>query len=777
MVFFADRALPFVLLAVTQKSARALLVVGLCAALHSLAAPGRAHAQSAAAGCDLSKSSQAVFRQLTPDHRRLSGTIERPVQIDCDDFQLFADSVDYFHSESRLTAAGHIVFVSGRNRISAERLEFNTRTRTGTFYSAAGTATMKEATPADAAGEQEPYAFFWGDELHKLGPTKYKIVRGGFTACVQPTPRWEISSGSFEVNIDDYVLLRNALFRVKGVPLLYLPAFYYPMEEDNRSTGFLMPKYGTSTFAGQTWTNGFFWAIGRSHDATFTHDWFTKTGYALTGTYRYNLGSGSTGYFTANRLSEKELTTTANGVESTFPARQSFKLDSQVVQRLPGNLHARGDVNYSSSMASQRRYQQNVFHATNRQRYFGGNVTGSWAEYVLNATVGQRDTFDTNDRLTRDGTLPRVSLSRGERTIGRSPVYFGATGEYVTFIRKTIDGEDTLADQGLTRLDFAPIFRIPFTKWPFLTANTTVVWRGTYWSESLDAAGIQVPESIGRSYFDVAAVITGPRFHRIWDNGTGRKIKHVIEPSLAIQRSTAIDEFDRIVRLDGTDYVVGGVTRYTYGINNRVYSKRESQREVLFVGVSQTYYTDTRAAQFDPNYHFDLAPTNFGAITINARFAPTPGTQGSIRTEWDHQVNAIRTVAANGTFVEGTWLQGEAGWSMRRVIPGLPGFTEAAASHYLNASTTLKTRRNNFGGTYSFNYDMRQDHFLQQRYMAYYNAQCCGVAVEWQTWNFQGSLTGVGVPQDRRFNVSFTLAGIGAVPSFFGGLSGQQNRR
>ena len=33
------------------------------------------------------------------------------------------------------------------------------------------------------------------------------------------------------------------------MPVLYLPAIYYPIQDDDRATGFLMPTYGTSTFA------------------------------------------------------------------------------------------------------------------------------------------------------------------------------------------------------------------------------------------------------------------------------------------------------------------------------------------------------------------------------------------------------------------------------------------------------------------------------------------------------------------------------------------------
>jgi LPS-assembly protein len=778
VVFFADRALPFALLAVTHKSTRALFVLALCALSMLLARPTAAFAQGDVGGCDASKSQHLVLTQVTDNHRRLSGSLEQPVQIDCDEMQLFADTVEHFQKETRLVAQGHVLFVSGTVRVSAERVDFNTRTRTGTFYMASGTALMKAATPGETAGEQEPYAFFWGDELRKIGPTKYKIIDGGFTACVQPTPRWETKAGSFEVNLNDYVLLKNAIFKVKGVPVLYLPLFYYPMEEDDRSTGFLMPSYGTATLAGQRLTNAFFWAINRSQDATFTHDWFTKTGQGYGGQYRYVLGGGSSGNARVYRLNEKATTVTTNGVEQTRAGQNSFNLNGDLVQTLGAGLRARGYVDYFSRLETQQKLQQNVYHATNRTRRYGGNLSGSWAEYVLNATLEQRDIFDGSERLTRDGNLPRVSLSRGQRPIGKSPLNFAVTGEYATFKRKTIVSDETVSDQGVTRMDVNPVLQIPFTKWPFLQFTSVVAWRGTFWSESLDVNQVQVPDAIGRSFFDFQGRVTGPTFNRIWDNGSGRRVKHVIEPSLAIQRTTAIDDFERYVKLEGTDYIIGSTTRYTYGITNRLYAKRENSREVLNVAVMQTYYTDARAAQYDRNNQsFNTAPTNFGPISITGRTAPTAGMQGSFRTEWDHQANAIRTIAASGTFNHGPWLQSEAGWSLRRALEGIKGFEEASATHYLNASTTLRTARNNFGGTYSFNYDMRNDDFLQQRYMAYYNAQCCGVAVEWQTWNLQGTAAGVAVPQDRRFNISVTLAGIGAVPNFFGGLSGNQNRR
>ena len=95
------------------------------------------------------------------------------------------------------------------------------------------------------------------------------------------------------------------------------------------------------------------------------------------------------------------------------------------------------------------------------------------------------------------------------------------------------------------------------------------------------------------------------------------------------------------------------------------------------------------------------------------------------------------------------------------------------ATHYINSSTTVRSRQNRVGATYSFNYDLRQDMFLQQRYLAYYNAQCCGFGVEYQSFNFTNGFAGVPIPQDRRLNISVTLAGIGSFSNLLGAFGGQ----
>ena len=751
-----------------------------CLALDWFAAPPAARAQDPLAGCKGYQAQNLQFQKIEKNHIVADGTADAPAQIDCEDLQLMADHLESFQEEGRVIAIGNVVYVSGKNRISAERMEFNTKTRTGTFYNAWGTAMIRDAPDPGMFGTQEPDAFFWGDELQKIGPKKYRIIHGGFTTCVQPTPRWQMSADSITLNLDDYALLKNAVLKVKNVPMFYLPAFYYPIQDDNRATGFLMPIYGSTAARGQSLTNQFFWAINRSQDATIEHDWFSKTGQQLGGEYRYILAPGSQGNTQFTFLNEHPTKyAQADGTEVPYPGTRSYTILGDVTQRLPFNLRARGNANYYTSIVTRQRYQQNITQATNRTRRFGTNLTGAWNSYSVSLTADRNDYFNDATSFQTFGSLPRISISRSESAIKGLPIYFGVNGEYVTLVRNITRDDVKTSDQGLSRFDVNPTVRVPFTKLQFFTVNSSASWRGTYWTESLDPKGVQIQQGIGRTYMDFTSRMTGPVFNRIF-NGKDRKFKHVVEPTLTIQHITAIDNVDRIVRLEGPDYTIGGVTRYNYGLANRLYAKKETSREVLSATISQNYYTEAKAAQYDQLVQSGFgttSPSKFGPVVLQVRGAPTDLIQGSFRTEWDSKAHAVRSLAASGIFNVRDWLQTTAEWTQRRYIPTLIGFNNPAVSNnYLNASADFRNPGHRLGGSYSFYYDLKRDEFLQQRYTAYYNSQCCGVAVEYQTYNLSGSFVSYGVSQDRRFNLSFTLAGVGTFSNLFGAFGGQGAR-
>jgi LPS-assembly protein len=749
-----------------------------------LAAARVASAQQAPGGCKIwQTTSQRSITVTSTRHYRLLENVE----IDCNDMQFFADEVEVFSDADRMRASGHVVFVSADNRISADRMEFNTKTRTGTFYIASGIASLQNrGIDRSLFGTQEPDAYFWGETIEKLAPKTYRITRGGFTTCVQPTPRWELVSGSATVTLDEHAILKNTVLKVKGVPLFYLPMMYYPINKEDRATGFLIPTYGSSTIRGQTISNAFFWAINRSQDATLYHDWYSKTGQGLGGEYRYVTGPGSQGTARVLVINEHDATyRQADGSDTIHPASSSYSISGNMAQRLTQTFRAMGNADYFSSVQSQQRYQQNIFAATSRTRRFNVNLSGGFGRFALSTTVDRNETFTNDTTSYVYGSQPRITLSRAEAPIGRLPLYFGTNSEFVTLVR-TDKSADRIADRGLSRFDFYPTLRFPFTRWPFLTFNSSLMWRGTIWTESLDPVDhtTQIQEAIGRTYLDMSTRITGPVLTRIWNTpglGFAQKFKHVLEPTVSIQRTSAIDNFDRIVKIDGTDYIPGNVTRVTYGLNNRLYAKKERAREIVTVSLSQTYYTDANAAKVDALYqsgfNSGLPPSHLSPIALLTHVSPTDHLDTTFRTEYDTQVHALRTLAFNGTWTS-RWVQTTGGWSQRRFIPELPQFNNpATADNYMNATTTVKSPSNGLGGTYAFNYDLRRDVFLQQRFITYYNSQCCGIAVEYQKFNYGTIFQSIGVTQDRRFNISFTLAGIGTFSNLLGAFGGGQQAR
>jgi lipopolysaccharide assembly outer membrane protein LptD (OstA) len=712
-----------------------------------------------------SVSRQFTLERLADSHWRLTGQVE----MEREDQKFFADVVDYYPDRDRIEASGNVVYVSKESRIAADRMEFSTRTRLGAFHNASGTMSLGTRVDRSMFGTQEPDAFFYGETIEKVGPSKYRITKGGFTTCVQPTPRWEITSSTATLTVDEYAILKNAVLNVKGVPLLYLPVLYYPIQEDDRSTGFLIPQYGNSTIRGQSLSNAFFWAISRNADATVFHDWFTRVGQGVGGEFRYIAAPGSEGQVRTYFLDQNATTYQLNGgATGSLPDSRSYEIRASAVQKLPAGLRVRGNVDYFSSITVQQTYYGNLYDASRRQRLYGANVSGAWGAWSLSGTYSQSELFFGESDSTVYGTTPRIAFNRASRKIGSTPIYWSFTTDYSNLVRTYNVGTRSL-DSGLPRFDASPTVRVPFTKWPFLQLSGVLSWRNTWYGESLDARGAQVEQSVFRQYFDLRGEVIGPTFTRIWDtpaNGYADKFKHVIEPNFTVQRVTKIDNYNQLVKLDSYDYTYGGTTRIGYGLTQRFLARRMEggkrvPREFLNVSVSQAYYSDERASQYDPAYassFYGLPPSNFTPISLNVRATPATEVNGSFRMEYDTKEGSITSMRANGTATMGG-VQVFGGWSQRR-YEMFQAFA-VRSDNYLNLGTNLRLLDGRVGGQYLFDYDFSRGHVLQQRIQGFFNSQCCGVAVEYQKYNFPVFDPRFPVPNDRRFTISFTLAGIG----------------
>lgn len=696
--------------------------------------------------------------------------------IEGPNLKFFADDIDLYENTNRVVASGNVVFTNADGRISAERVEFDTATGIGTFYDATGIMSLGATAPVGqnvaAFGGQEPDVYFYGAKLEKLGQRKYRITSGGFTTCVQPTPRWEVTSGSVMLNLDEYAIARNTLLRVKGVPMFYLPLLYYPIQKSQRATGFLLPTYGTSTLHGQSISNAFFWAINRSQDATFFHDWFTRTGTGEGSEYRYIAGQQSAGNVRLYRFVQHETQYTQKGTTTSLPAKTSYEFTGTMTQALGGNARARMRLDYFSDVLTQQLYHQNIYDASRRNRLIEAGASDVFGPLSTTFVYQRNETFDNENKSFLYGSTPRVTAVLAPQELFGAPIYASMNTEYAYLPYRSITDGRVTQDSSLARVDVAPSLRVPLSRLTYLSINTSAAHRLTYYSRSFNDRQLPVDDSLIRDYTQLRTEMVGPVFTKIWDtpaSGYAERMKHVIEPAFTMDYTTPIHNYKQTPLLsDSSDFVVGGASRFTYGLTNRfmyrgktVDGVRGQTREFVTLGVQQTYYSKAESSRYDTSYssaNRSGTPVNLSPIAVNARVAPSAAIAANARVEYDVYGLGLANLGVGSTITAGLG-SGSLQFSRQHLS------RSSAPNSYLSASTSLRSPNSHVTGTYALSWDIAHSTIVQQNVLATYMAQCCGLQMEFQNFHLVSSAP---LPSDRRFNVSFVLAGLGTFSNFFG---------
>lgn len=722
------------------------------------------------------RATQWQFEQVSASHLRLTGQ----VQIECPQMSFFADTIELFTDpELRLVASGNVVFTNPEGRIAAERVEFNVAKSTGTFHQASGILSLGDEVDRTQFGNQDPDVYFYGDTIEKLDNRSYRLTRGGFTTCVQPTPRWEVTSGSVLIVLNNYAIARNTVLRVKGVPLMYLPVLYYPIKEDDRATGFLLPTYGTSTLRGQSLSNAFFWAIGRSHDATLFHDWYTNVGQGAGAEYRYVASEASSGNFRFYRIDQRQAEFRQGGTITRLPAQTSYQFGGTGNQMIGTSVRLYQRIDYASSLVTQQLYQQNLYQASNATRTIEGGATGTWGPLTASGLFQRTETFTGSNASQLYGSSPRITAAVAPLQMFGLPIYASVNNEFSYLPFRQITGGRVTNDRSLARLDVFPTMRAALSRLAFLTVNTSASYRTTYYTRSADRRGQIVSDPLTRQYLALRSDVIGPVFSRIWDtpgSAFSERMKHLIEPTFAVEYVPGIDNAAQVLTLlDTTDVILGDTIRFTYGVNNRLlYRARTvggasgSAVQFLTVGVQQTYYATRRSSLNDTQYvstGFRSRSVDLSDVAVNIKVTPSSALDSTTRLEYDvhgHGLHVITTGTTTQIGASSTTLNYS---RQRRTRTSKP---ESSMSW----STSLNLLQGRARGAYSLTWDIGRAVILNQNVGMSYLAQCCGIQAEFQKYNFPQGLPGFPITSDRRFNVSFVLAGVGTFSNFLGAFGG-----
>jgi LPS-assembly protein len=679
------------------------------------------------------------------------------LRIQADSLDMIEEAKPDGTSSQHLEARGNVVFMSGLERISGETLRLDLDTGKGIF--------------TKASGYLQPDVLFEADSIERVDADTYRLKGASFTACTQPNPRWMFKAHSATVDIDKRIKATMVGLRIKGVPTpLILPYFQFPINPDQRSTGILIPRYGSSTVKGREIGLGFFWAMGRSADQTFYYDWYTQYGIGLGHEFRFIRNAGSRGNF-------RSYFTRPKGVN-----KFAYDLDWAASQSLPHRFKATLSANFYSDLASRQSLQDSLDYSSTRTRRAALGLQGSLGSAYLRLQGDSNDVFFFDDSIQRRRHLPQLQISQSPKKIGKSGIAFGYEATAERLAQGNAGPGETLTLRQYSRFDAAPQVTRSFSV-PFLQVTPKALVRYTRYGSSLDENQELNGPALARRFFEGSVEGRGPKLFKIFrlpGDIYSEKFKHTFEPEFLYTYRSKVKVFDRIPSLDFNDQYPG-TNQILYGLTNRIYAKRMGPsgklvtHELLNWRLSQTYYFDIGQNQgnFDPTYYSAVfargpggAASHKSPIRSDLSLRPTLTSSLTFGTEYNPNYKQFTSVSLNGRINQPrVTLQG--GWS--RVV----NLTTVAADRKPfvntvrgNGKIVLWPERLTAEG--SLTYDLLQKLMLQSTARIRWGIQCCGFAVERLNYNTR-------YRKETKTTFQIELAGIGSIGNFLGDNPANQN--
>jgi LPS-assembly protein len=227
----------------------------------------------------------------------------QPLDIDSSVFPVRAAADRIRHSIGETSdIEGEVIIEQGNRRITTVRAALDERARTvslawGALLSEPGIALGSESGQVDldagsARFEDADFVLFT-PEVRGIADVIHQSKKGlslenvRFTRCEPGSNTWEVSSGKFTV--DDgavYGHARNALVKIKGVPIFYTPYLRVPVT-DARQSGFLFPSLGYSSEDGVDLAFPYYLNLAPNYDATVTPRHISNRGTGLELEFRH----------------------------------------------------------------------------------------------------------------------------------------------------------------------------------------------------------------------------------------------------------------------------------------------------------------------------------------------------------------------------------------------------------------------------------------------------------------------------------------------------------
>jgi LPS-assembly protein len=493
-------------------------------------------------------------------------TLRGEVEIHYRDLVLRADEVTYNSQTSEATATGHLSLDGGPNdeHVEASRGSYNLQNQTGVLYDVLGTTGVLLRGRRLTLTTSTPFTFS-GKKVEQTGPDRYVLYHGWVTACELPRPKWSFNAEKIVVNIGGEARIFNSTFRVEKVPILYLPFAQHPVENLGRSSGFLIPTFGTSSIKGLILGDSVYLATSRSSDVTLGAEYFSKRGWAQSGTARWRPNEDSyvklNYYGVMDRLRQ-------GGEDATLDAET----------RLRYGFRGVASLEYLSSFVFRLAFFDNFSQTVNSEVSSNLFASKTYNGFSFNALFNRYQNFQstTPGDVVTIVHLPTFDFSSVERQLAATPLYWSFDTAAEGLSRK----EPGFVTGNLVgRYDLHPRVSLPvlFRGW---TLRPELAARETFYTEHLNPASTTIvpPNSsaggVNRKALEVGFELRPPALARVFDRELfGRKIKHTLEPRFVYHYVTGVDNFFNVIRFDARD-ILSNSNDVEYAVVQRLYGKR-----------------------------------------------------------------------------------------------------------------------------------------------------------------------------------------------------------
>lgn len=724
-------------------------------------------------------------------------------------YRLQADKVTVYEASNRVMAEGNVVFDQGEQRITGSRAEWNYQTKLGYFINSTGfTNQTQDGT----------VIYFTADSVEKVSADTIVVINAELTACEDSVPKWSFKTRRAEIKIGDRARFKSPSFRVKDIPVAWLPFASISLKRRDRASGFLTPTMSGSGNKGFRISNAYYQTLGRSADVTIRNDIYTSRGVGIGADLRTRANSRS--YLNLGFYSVRDrMFGDDESPENPDQGGSSFYIEG--VHYFPNGFLAAADVNVTSNLAFRQVFSdsiQQTISPEERSQFFLNKNSG---DYSFNFLARSQVTSIPNVRI-RTRQLPSITLDKRSSLLKffeKLPLYFSFSGglegvsrketvEDEDLFRLNVGGEPIISPSIVQRLDLHPRFNLPF-HFGGWSVTFMAGARATYYSNSIDPVTRLISQrDVIRGYGEFEVDVRPPALARNFHRRDGSFFfRHVIEPYVIYRKIEGISNFERIIRFDYVD-AVADTNEIEFGLTNRFFTRRSTETvsraaeravaggngtrnplssqpyEALTITVRGKYFLDPyfggalvpgRRNQFYPINDFSAftyggVPRRFSPINIEARYRPQRNLFADVRTDIDVQGGGLRNLAASFGLSLPLVKAFQTFYYTRAVSlsPTLeqfrdPNKKEAGTLQGSQWSPSIfvgNTERGLFGGlSLFFDFQNRPQQgsssLISSTATLGYAFDCCAITVQNYTFN-------VGLRNENRFVFSFRLNGIGA---------------